>query len=77
MRAPLQSLALLRWPCGDSERAASVRSGVARYGMEVQRLLDVLDQRLEGRDYIVVSASHCSSRRLDLPMELALYGAWL
>ena len=32
-----------------------MRSGVARYGMEVQRLLDVLDQRLEGRDYIVVS----------------------
>ena len=31
--------------------------------MEVQRLLDVLDQRLEGREYIVVSASQCSRRR--------------
>ena len=27
--------------------------GVARYGMEVQRLLDVLDQHLEGREYMV------------------------
>lgn len=27
--------------------------GVARYGMEVQRLLDVLDKQLEGKTYIV------------------------
>lgn len=30
--------------------------GVARYGMEVQRLLDVLDQHLEGREYMVGDA---------------------
>ena len=55
-----------------------MRSGVARYGMEVQRLLDVLDQRLEGRDYIVVSAFLCSRRQpLPSPDALQMLKVWM
>lgn len=35
------------------DKAAAIEYGVVRYGMEVQRLLNVLDQQLEGKDFVI------------------------
>ena len=39
-----------------SDKGEARDYGVARYGMEVQRLLSVLDEHLEGREYMVGDA---------------------